>query len=121
VLDNEAGLEHINRRTTRDIDIMFVLSDCSARSVRSAGRIRKLVDELDTKIKKIYLILNKATPDEVQILKEEIEKTGLELAGLISPDPMVAEYDAKSKALFDLPADSPAVRSIFKIMDELKI
>jgi len=121
VMDNEAGLEHISRKTTRDIDMMFVVSDCSARSVRSAGRIRKLIDQIDTKVKKIYLILNKATPEEAQILKDEIEKTGIPLIGLIAEDPMVAEFDVRGKALFDLPADSPAVLGLFKIMDEVKV
>ena len=121
VIDNEAGLEHISRRTTRDIDAMFVVSDCSVRSVRSAGRIRQLISQLDTKVKKIYLILNKTTSEEAMILKDEIEKTGIRLAGLIPGDPMITEYDAEGKALFDLPADSPAVRSLFKILDDLNI
>jgi len=121
VMDNEAGLEHISRKTTRDIDIMFVVSDCSARSVRSAGRIRKLIDQIDTKVKKTYLILNKATPEEALILKDEVEKTGLTLAGLIALDPMISEFDVNGKALFDLPGDSPAVQSLFNIMDDLKV
>ena len=121
IMDNEAGLEHISRRTTRDIDVMFVLSDCSARSVRSAGRVRKLIEELETKINDIYLILNRATPEEARLLKDEIEKTGLPLAGLIAADPMIAEYDTLGKALFELPAESPAIQSLFKIMDDLKV
>jgi CO dehydrogenase maturation factor len=121
VMDNEAGLEHISRRTTRDIDIMFVISDCSARSVRSAGRVRKLISEIDTKVKRTYLVLNKATPEDVQILSEEIEKTNLELVGLISPDPDVAEYDALGKALFDLPENSLAVMSLYEIMDTIQM
>jgi len=121
VMDNEAGLEHISRRTTRDIDIMFVVSDCSARAVRSAGRIHKLIDQLDAKVKRIYLILNKATQEEADALKDEIDKTGLALAGLILPDPMVAEYDIAGKALFGLPADSPAVTGLFKILDTIEV
>lgn len=121
VMDNEAGLEHISRRTTRDIDVMFVVSDCSARSVRSAGRIQQLVKQLDTKVKNIYLILNKATPEDAETLKDEIEKTGLKLAGLIPADPMITSYDIGGKALFDLPENSPAVGELYKILDQLKI
>ncbi|MDF2654664.1 MAG: cell division ATPase MinD [Bacillota bacterium] len=121
VMDNEAGLEHISRRTTRDIDVMFVVSDCSARSVRSAGRIQQLVKQLDTKVKNIYLILNKAAPEDAETLKDEIEKTGLKLAGLIPADPMITSYDIGGKALFDLPENSPAVGELYKILDQLKI
>lgn len=121
VMDNEAGLEHISRRTTRDIDLMFVVSDCSARSVRSAGRIHQLINQLDTRVKEIYLILNKATSEDAIALESEIEKTGLKLAGLIPADSMITSFDIEGKALFDLPQDSPAVKGLFEIMDNLKI
>ncbi|MDF3000400.1 MAG: cell division ATPase MinD [Bacillota bacterium] len=121
VMDNEAGLEHISRRTTRDIDVMFVVSDCSARSVRSAGRIHQLVKQMDTKVKNLYFILNKATPEDAEVLKDEIEKTGLKLAGLIPADPMITSYDIGGKALFNLPENSPAVEELYKILDQLKI
>jgi CO dehydrogenase maturation factor len=121
VMDNEAGLEHISRRTTRDIDVMFVVSDCSARSVRSAGRINQLIKQLNTKVNQIHLILNKATPEDAKSLAAEIEKTGLTLAGVIPGDPQITEYDIKSKPLFELPEDSPAVKAIYEILDNLKI
>jgi CO dehydrogenase maturation factor len=121
VMDNEAGLEHISRRTTRDIDVMFVVSDCSARSVRSAGRINQLIKQLNTKVNQIYLILNKATPEDAESLAAEIEKTGLTLAGVIPGDPRITEYDIKGKPLFELPEDSPAVNALYEILDRLKI
>lgn len=121
VMDNEAGLEHISRRTTRDIDLMFVISDCSARSVRSAGRISQLVKQLNTRVNQIYLILNKATKEDAETLKDEIEKTGLTLAGTIPGDPQITEYDIKGIPLIDLPKDSPAVRGLYEILDRLKV
>ena len=121
VMDNEAGLEHISRRTTKDIDVMFVVSDSSARSVRSAGRINQLIKQLNTKVNQIYLILNKSTPEDAELLKDEIEKTGLKLAGVIPGDPQITEYDIKGKALFDLPEDSPAVMELNRILDKLKV
>lgn len=121
VMDNEAGLEHISRRTTKDIDVMFVVSDSSARSVRSAGRINQLIKQLNTKVGRIYLILNKSTPEDAEALKEEIEKTGLTLGGVIPGDPRITEYDIKGKALFDLPEDSPAITELYKILDQLNV
>lgn len=121
VMDNEAGLEHISRRTTNDVDHLFVISDCSARSVRSAGRVNELVKQIKTKVKNIYLILTRATEEDVESLREEIEKTGLKLAGIIPADPMITEYDIKSRALFELPADSPALKAVNQILDSIKI
>jgi CO dehydrogenase maturation factor len=100
---------------------MFVVSDCSARSVRSAGRINQLIKQLNTKVNQIYLILNKATPEDAESLAAEIEKTGLTLAGVIPGDPRITEYDIKGKPLFELPEDSPAVNALYEILDRLKI
>lgn len=121
VMDNEAGLEHLSRRTTRDVDALFVISDCSARSVRSAGRVHELVKQIKTKINRIYLILTRATEQDVENLREEIEKTGLQLAGIIPADRMITEYDVKSRPLFELPADSPAVKAVYHILDQLAL
>lgn len=118
VMDNEAGLEHLSRRTTQNVDILFVISDASARSIRSARRIKELVDNLNLNIKKLYLIVTKGTEEEVAQLKDEIERTGLELIGTIPLDPLVAEYDVAGKPLFQLPDDSPAVKAVQAILEK---
>jgi CO dehydrogenase maturation factor len=121
VMDNEAGLEHISRRTTQDVDFLFVISDSSARSIRSAGRVKKLLEEIKTKVNKVYLIVTKATEQDLELLKDEIEKTGLKLAGIVPNDPLITQYDIKGCPLFDLPAGSPAVQAINNILDKLKV
>lgn len=121
VLDNEAGLEHISRRTTQDVDVLFVISDSSARSIRSAGRVKKLLEEIKTKVNKVYLVVTKANEQDIESLKEEIDKTGLELVGIVPNDPLITQYDIKSRPLFELPSDSPAVRAVYDILDKLKI
>ena len=121
VLDNEAGLEHISRRTTQDVDYLFVVSDSSARSIRSAGRVKKLLAEIKTKVNKVYLIVTKATEEDIENLRDEIDKTGLELIGIVPNDPMITQFDIKSRPLFELPSDSPAVTAVTEILDRLKI
>lgn len=121
VMDNEAGLEHISRRTTEDVNTLFVISDSSARAVRSAGRVNELVKQIKTKVNNIYLIITRATEQDVENLREEIEKTGLKLAGVIPADRLITEYDIKSKPLFDLPTDSPAVKAVYEILDKLAL
>lgn len=121
VMDNEAGLEHISRRTTQDVDHLFVISDISARSIRSAGRVHELVKQIKTKVNNLYLVVTKATEQDIESLKDEIEKTGLKLAGIIPADPDITQFDVKGKALFELPASSAAVKAVYEIMDRLKI
>jgi len=121
VMDNEAGLEHISRRTTKDIDVLFVISDNSARSVRSAGRVNELINRIKTKVNSICLVLTRATEEDAEKLKDEIEKTGLKLAGIIPNDPMVTEFDIKGTPLFELPSESAAVTAVYDILKKLKI
>jgi CO dehydrogenase maturation factor len=115
VTDNEAGLEHLSRQVVQDIDYFFVISDASARGIRSAGRVNEIVKGLQTKVLNRYLIVTKAM-DGIEDLKGEIEATGLELIGIIPYDSMVAEYDLKSKALYDLPEESKAVQAVREII-----
>lgn len=117
VIDNEAGLEHISRRTTQDVDYLFIISDSSARSIRSAGRVHDLVKQLKTKVKKIFLVITKASQEDLVLMKQEIEKTGLTLGGIVPFDALITEFDIKSKPLFDLPSDSVAVKAVFSMLD----
>jgi len=115
VMDSEAGLEHISRRVIQNVDELFVLSDPSLRSIRSAGRIKKLVEDLKLPIKKMYLVLSRA-PTDLNSLKEETEKTGLPLAGVIPYDAQIVDFDVQGKALFELPQTSIAVKAVNEIL-----
>ncbi len=121
VVDNEAGLEHISRRTTKDVDIMFVISDNSARSIRSAGRIKDLLTHIKTKVKEVYLVVTKTHGGDISGLEEEIQKTGLDLIGVIPFDKLLMDFDVHSKPLFQLPDDSIAVKAVEQILDKVKL
>lgn len=121
VMDNEAGLEHLSRRTTQNVDILLVSSDASARGIRSAGRIKELVESLRLDIRRMYLVVSKVTEGTVEALQEEIARTGLELIGTIPQDEQVREYDLHSRPLVSLPDDSPVVQAVDGIMRKLGI
>lgn len=121
IIDSEAGMEHISRRTVQDVDVMFIISDASVRGVRTITRINDLIKNLKSKVKSVYAIITKASEETMDELKEEIEKTGVELAGFIPFDEEVFKYDAKGKPLMDLPADSPVVKSSFAIFDKINL
>jgi len=121
VVDTEAGLEHISRRTIPRIDTMFILSDASVRGVRSAGRIQELIDSLRIPIANIHFVITKTLPDSLETLKEEIDRTQLSLIGDIPLDELVAQYDLSGKALFNLPEKSVAVRAVKDILQRAAI
>lgn len=121
VMDNEAGLEHLSRRVAESVDVMFITSDVSVRGVRSAARIAELARSLDMGVGAFYLILTKARGDEPEVLKPHLEEAGLQLGGVIPYDPLVEEYDLHGRPLFQLPANSPAVRAVMRMLEELAV
>ncbi|KJS10797.1 MAG: carbon monoxide dehydrogenase [Peptococcaceae bacterium BRH_c8a] len=121
IMDNEAGLEHLSRRTTQNVDVLFITSDASARGIRSAGRIRELVEALKLDMKKMYLVVSRVKEGSIEALMPEIEKTGLELIGAIPTDDQVMEYDLLSKPLISLPDHSPAVAVVDEILKKAAI
>ncbi|MDP4158856.1 MAG: AAA family ATPase [Bacillota bacterium] len=120
-VDSEAGLEHISRRTIPHIDEMFIISDCSARGIRSAGRVHDLIRGLKSAVKTVYLVVTKTAEGSIESLKEEIERTGLALIGDIPLDPLVVEYDLAGKPLYDLPDDAVSVKAVETILNRAGI
>jgi CO dehydrogenase maturation factor len=119
VIDTEAGLEHLSRRTTQNVDIMLVVTDRSKRGILTAKRIEDLSDELEIQFKKMYLILNRAVHGKEDETIKKIDEIGLDLIGTIYEDETVAEYDIEGKPLVDLPDDSKAVTAVSEIVSKI--
>ncbi len=121
VIDNEAGMEHLSRRTTHKVDLLFIISDPTVRGIKTAQRIADLVKELDLDIDKHALIINRVTGDEGQELRKLAESLGLEVAGLVPQDKNVFEYDLRGRAIIELPGGSDAVKAVYEILDKFEI
>jgi CO dehydrogenase maturation factor len=120
VMDNEAGLEHLSRRTTQDTDLLLIISDSSVRGIMTAGRIGELVKELNLNVKRSVLIVNRVQDhDSDDTLQKIIEQQGVEFAGFVPADEMIFEYDLNGKPLIQLPSDSKALTSYFAVLDKL--
>ncbi len=120
VIDNEAGLEHLSRRTTQDVDLLIIVSDPTLRGIIAAGRVAELIDELDTAVGAAYLVVNRVNGDDLpEPLKEAIAEQKLQLAGLLPADPAVNELDALGQPIVDLPEDAPVRRSFEAILAAL--
>lgn len=119
VMDNEAGMEHISRLTTKDVDILLVVSDTSRRSLQAGIRIAKLSQELNIGVKKSYLIINQAKDAPVQKVLDMIAESGMELAGTIPDDESVYAFDLDGKATTTLDVDNPAVAAANKIFNTI--
>jgi CO dehydrogenase maturation factor len=118
VVDNEAGMEHLSRRTTRGVDVLFIVSDPSRRGIATAMRIRDLAREMDIGVGKFYLVLSRVRGTLSEGLEKEIEGLDIELAGVIPDDTELARLDEEGRPLTELPEDSAARTAVREIMEK---
>jgi CO dehydrogenase maturation factor len=83
IIDNAAGMEHLSRTTTDNIDILFIIINPDRVSITAGKKIYKLAKELKLNIKKIYFIINRANNTDYSELITEFNKDGLEIAGFL--------------------------------------
>jgi CO dehydrogenase maturation factor len=119
VIDNEAGLEHLSRRTARSIDLLLIVSDPTVRGLTTAGRIVALIDELKTEVGAHALIVNRADGELTPELEATIAEYGLDLLAVLPGDPRIASLDATGEALVELPADSPVNTGLAGVLDAI--
>jgi CO dehydrogenase maturation factor len=112
VMDNEAGLEHMSRRTTRDVDALLIVSDPAVRGIRTAERVAALADELGIGSGARYLVVNRASEPLDAALLDAIRATGVELLGVVPQDDGVVGADLAGVGLFELDEDSPALAKV---------
>ena len=119
VVDNEAGMEHISRRTTRDVDVLLVVSDPTIRGLKAAEVILKLADDIEVNVYRKLLVLNRV-PDEIpEPLQKAIDQLEVELAPVIPVDSRINELDALGEPLIQLNGDSPAYKAIETITRDI--
>jgi CO dehydrogenase maturation factor len=118
VMDNEAGLEHLSRRTTRDVDLLLIVADASVRGIRTAGTLNSLANELKIAVGARYLIVNRATEPLDPALLSAAEATGVPLLGVIPADSGVTDADLAGRGLLDLPEDSEALKVVRRMLKE---
>ncbi len=119
VMDNEAGMEHISRLTTKNVDVLLIVADTSRRGLQAAVRINDLAKELNIGVAKSYLIINQARNGVPEPAMAIIEEAGLELIGTIPEDEAVYEYDMKGQPTVSIPEENGAVRAAFDIFDRI--
>ncbi|HSB66899.1 MAG TPA: AAA family ATPase, partial [Anaerolineales bacterium] len=97
VIDNEAGMEHLSRRTTRDVQHLLVVSDPTLRGIVAAERIASFRNELDIRIEQAYLIINRLSGALPASLETEIKKLDIPLLGTVTADEELSEFEFNGK------------------------
>lgn len=119
VMDNEAGLEHLSRRTTQDVDFLLIISDPTQRGLAAAATIVALKDELEIGVKNTYFILNRVPGEIPPPLQETIDQLGVPFLGPVPADANVMEFDFSGKPLLELDEDSPVFQAVSAMLDGL--
>lgn len=119
VMDNEAGMEHISRLTTSNVDVLLIVSDTSRRGLQAALRIDKLARDLRIGVGKSYLVLNQTREAPSPAVLDIVKKENIELIGFIPEDQAVYEFDLEGRPTIELPDDCPAVQSAYDIFGKI--
>jgi CO dehydrogenase maturation factor len=121
VMDNEAGMEHLSRRTTQNIDEMLMVTDHTVKGLRAVARIRDLIKELKLVVNRESVIINQVPGEIDPRLEQEMERLGITPAAVIPDDNEIRQYDLEQKPLSGLPETSRAAAAVNALMDKLML
>lgn len=116
VVDNEAGMEHLSRRTSGHVDWLYLVTDYSLRGLRAVGRINSMLDSLKLSVDNLGIIVTRAPQQLNETFRQEVEVIGLPIAGIIPDDPALLDFDMEKRSLMELPDNSPAVLAVDEIL-----
>lgn len=120
VMDNEAGMEHLSRRTTRDVDHLLLVSDPTLRGLAAAEAMVALSKELEINVRNTYLVINRVQGGELPpSLRARAESLGVPLLAVLPYDSLVAEFDSQGRPLVELPADASISRAVAEVIWKL--
>ena len=119
VMDCEAGMEHISRQTTRDVDVLLIMSDPTMRGITTAARIKDLIGELRSKIGKVGLIVNRVKGELSPEIIEAIDESGFEVLAMIPEDGDMASLEMKGRPVTELVPESSLQLKVKEIVEGL--
>jgi CO dehydrogenase maturation factor len=119
VVDNEAGMEHISRLTTNNIDVLLVVSDATRRGLQAAHRIVALTDALKLNISKKVVMINRAKPGQTEALDEALSQYKMDFIGTVPEDSEVQLFDLEGRPTVELPSENEAMKAAYRIFDEI--
>lgn len=118
VVDNEAGMEHLSRRTSGKVDMLFMVTDYSLRGLRALRRIHDMLEGLNLDVKNLGIVVTRAPEKLSEAFLNEVKAIGVPIVGTIPDDPALLDFDMERKSLLDLPDSSSSVLAVDKIMAE---
>ena len=120
LVDNEAGMEHLSRRSSGRVDVLLMVTDYALRGLRAVGRINERLGDLKLEVKEKGLIVNRAPETLSPKFTQEVEKIGVPIICTIPDDNNLLDFDMEQRSLLELPDDSAAVIAVGRMMEKVK-
>jgi CO dehydrogenase maturation factor len=119
IMDNEAGMEHLSRRTTRDVDHLLLVTDASLRGLAAAEAMLGMSRELEIHVSKTYLVVNRVLGELPPAWDEKINQMGVPLLAKIPYDAQLVEFDSNGRPLVELDSRAPISQAVEQIAQRL--
>lgn len=117
VIDNEAGMEHLSRRTTQNIDVLLIVSDATVRGIHTAGNISRLLSELELRVGEKKVVLNRLQGDIPPVVTKALEGENLPVGLVVPEDRELFEIDQRGESIWSISDSSPAFLAVDKWME----
>jgi CO dehydrogenase maturation factor len=109
VIDNEAGMEHLSRRTTNNVDLLWIAAESTPMGAITARRIFELAQQLPISVREIGIIWNRAASTK--------GLDGINTFGCVPYDQAVLDAAMQNRTIFEVDQDSPALLAVQKIVE----
>ncbi len=119
LVDNEAGMEHLSRRTSGKVDMLLLVTDYALRGLRAVGRIHSMLGDLKITVGSVGLVVNRAPEQLGSVFLKEVEKIGIPILSTLPNDDALLDFDMERRSLLELPGDSPAVGAVDGMMQKV--
>ena len=120
VMDNEAGMEHLSRRTTNDVDVLIAVMDPTLPAFRAAKRILALSNELPVKIGRRVLLVNRVGPEGLpEQIDGQVAQLGAERLADVPQDAELEYARAIGQDVFGLAEENSALAAVREIIETL--
>jgi len=119
VIDNEAGMEHLSRRTTRDVEHLLMVSDPTQRGIVATERIASMVPDLDINVENVHLILNRVMGELPALLIERVDALDANFLGTVPSNNDLMEFEFSGRPLVELGDESPVYQAVAKMMKDI--
>ncbi len=113
VIDNEAGMEHLSRRTTNNVDLLCVVAEATSLGVLTAERIFTLAKQLPILVKEGGVVWNKAGAAGCELRLDDVETLSC-----VPIDRSVLDASIQGRTIFDLDPGSPALWAVQRMVEQ---